>query len=180
MPSDLATMRELQWYWDLWQLPEVEEVWRVEFQLRRETLRSFGVETVEDLRAKAPGLWRHLTTRWLSIRLHDSSNTTRREAHPWWDAVQRCAETLGQVMDVPRVEVDSIAIPAEWYVSHVGGCLASFAAREGVETPEAAVELLASRVLVYWTERDWGSEYAKRRIQLNQDPESAGECDAPI
>jgi hypothetical protein len=65
------------WFRDLWSLDVLTGVWRVEFQTRRDLLRSLDINSVDDLVAKAADLWRYLTTEWFSLRLLDDPNATR-------------------------------------------------------------------------------------------------------
>ncbi len=83
------------WFLDLWQIHEPENVWRVEFQLRRAFLHQYRINTLEDLWAKIGTIWEYLTTEWFSLRLPDNDKAERRTIHPWWSAVQACGELLG-------------------------------------------------------------------------------------
>ena len=76
--------------------------WRVEFQLKRSTLKDFKIESFDDLQAKAGGLWTYLTSKWMSLRLPGESNTSRRPVHPWWEAVQDLAEFFGPSCELSR------------------------------------------------------------------------------
>lgn len=74
----------------LWQLPEdsLSRVWRVEFQLRRDTLRKFHVETMADLVSKAQALWEYCASKWLSMRTIGNPRVNRRSVTPFWSQVQ--------------------------------------------------------------------------------------------
>ena len=122
------------WFCDLWKWETAPlDIWRVEFQIRRNGLKSFGINTLDDLPAKLGGIWSNLTERWFSLRLHDNDNRTRCSVHPWWQAVQSVAADLGsEILIERRRKPDSMA-PAEWYISHAAGCLAAYAARMGIE-----------------------------------------------
>lgn len=111
------------WFYDVWseggELPEFCEeaqpvVWRLEFQLRRQALKEFGIDTPEDLWQKAPRLWAALAgTRredplqaelyeqgegeppderevgWLTLREpQDDSHRYRWPVRPEWRALQ--------------------------------------------------------------------------------------------
>jgi hypothetical protein len=65
-------------------------VWRVEFQLRREALRTrarardgMPLDTWEEVRSAIGTLWCELTSDWLSIRLPRTGRTRRRYAREW-------------------------------------------------------------------------------------------------
>ncbi len=154
------------------------KAWRVEFQLRRTALRQFQIDTVDDLQAMSGALWKYLTEDWLSLRLDDSNKTNRRTVHPWWQAVADCAETFGPVFDLDRRENKIPVADVDWYVSHVSGCLVSFAARLGLPTVNKALAELDERVANHWGANKWDDEYRKRRIQQGEADE--GECDVPF
>src|SRR5690606_9600381 len=35
------------WFLDLWKLTELKDVWRIEFQIRRNVLKQFGIDTFD-------------------------------------------------------------------------------------------------------------------------------------
>lgn len=59
-------------------------VTRVEFQLRTEALRSFGVEGPEGLARALDPLWQNLTHRWCRLALLDNKRPDRRTLDPRW------------------------------------------------------------------------------------------------
>ena len=67
-----------RWFFDVWGLPECDDVWRVEFELRRPLLKQFGIHTLDDLSVKLPGLWAYLTGDWVSLAIQ--TMRTRRVA----------------------------------------------------------------------------------------------------
>lgn len=88
-----------RWFREVWaQAPGYdprEPVWRLEFQLRREALRSIRVrsgdkasahvtiDTWPDILRHACALWRHLASRWLAFRLPRTKHTRQRLAPEW-------------------------------------------------------------------------------------------------
>lgn len=129
------------WFLDVWNRDSCEGVWRVEYQLRREALKQFGINELHDLEAKLPGVWARLTEDWFSLRLPDNANTTRRSVHPLWAIIQGCAKRFGTVVDVRRV----FAVPngdAERYVRQIAGWSSSYAAARGITDRDEALELL--------------------------------------
>jgi hypothetical protein len=84
-----------QWFLDLWGVHDPENVWRVEFQLRRAFLHQYRINTLDDLWEKIGDIWAYLTTEWFSLRLPDNDKVERRTLHAWWAAVQEAGELLG-------------------------------------------------------------------------------------
>jgi len=95
--TEVTTGGEKLWFADVWKLPAdgIKDVWRIEFQLRRNVLKQFKVDTLPDLIDRAGGIWSDLTDSWLSFRLNDDDNSSRRTVHPWWTAVQEVGSDFG-------------------------------------------------------------------------------------
>lgn len=130
-----------EWFLDVWDTEDREHVWRVEFQLRRTVLKEFGINSLADLKSKLCGLWKYLTEKWFSLRLHDNDNTSRRSFHPWWSDVAQLAERLGPNEPVKRITTRATA-KEEWLVNHISGCLKTLAAlRNKRELDEAIPDL---------------------------------------
>jgi len=109
-----------------------DDIWRVEFELRRKSLIQFDIDTVDELKNKAPGLWQYLTTKWLSFRLPTSNNSTRRPIHPWWADVQSRAGEFGKPFTLKRnIHKTRCVCDPRWFIAHVAGCLPSMAVLGG-------------------------------------------------
>lgn len=167
-------LREIQasgkwWMLEVWGLRGVNptglHVWRVEFQLRREALRGFGVDSVADLDRLASGLWRRLTEEWLSFRRRDNANVSRRTLAPWWAVARSAADLLPGVAEVERVSIVGEPMPADWYVRSIAGNLASYAAKQGLRTLTEAWRTIATEVGRYWRGRgDFEAEVQRRAV----------------
>lgn len=73
-------------------------------------------------------------------------------------AVLGCAERFGEVREVKREYARESVGKAECFVSHVGGCLSSFAALQGIDDLGAALERMSAVV----RGSKVGREFAKR------------------
>ncbi len=153
------------WFYDLWGATPADQVWRVEYQLRRESLKQFGINTVEDLIEKSGGLWQYLTEDWFSLRERDDSNTSRRTVLPWWEVVQSCAEQFGPSMKLYR-SLETVGADSAWYVSHCAGCLVGYAARERLMSFEEAAASIMRRMSTYFEQHDFQSKLSVKSIQL--------------
>lgn len=122
-----------RWFFELWGVDEGAEAWRVEFQIRRPTLRKFGIDDLEKLEGQLAGLWQYLTADWASLRLRDDPNASRRSIHPWWHRVQQCASEFGQVDALTRVQIEPKPPRMERCVSMVTGLFISHAAAHDEE-----------------------------------------------
>lgn len=152
------------WFLQVWNLTSGKHVWRVEFQVRRQALRQLKFETLDDLEQKLGGLWEYLTS-WFSLRLPDNRNSTRRTVHPWWQAVAACAEKFGPAATVER-SFEGEPADSSWYVSHCAGCLASFAACEGLNNLNDSAALMMARIQNYWRSRQFRDAVTMKSIRL--------------
>lgn len=90
-PAEIARKRQKLWMFDVWGIPAAPvsyKIIRVEFQLRREALREFGIDTYEQLRERQAAVWAYCTQRWLKVQDHPERHATRRHTLPWWIVVQ--------------------------------------------------------------------------------------------
>lgn len=162
------------WFLPLWGLDKPDGVWRVEFQLRRNMLKAYGIDSVEELQAKAGGLWRMLAEEWASFRLHNDTNTTRRSVEPWWAVVQGCAPAFGDVVDVERRKLVDVVGSVDRIVSSVSGYLKSFAARVGARDVDVALMDLMHRVKLHLESRgDFAQAVAVRAVRAGVPDEVA-------
>ncbi len=126
---------------------------RVEFQLRREALKDFGVDSVEDLFEKAGEISAWLTHKWFRMteQVPDRNHTDRAETSNLWQKVQRYfAETFGH-WDPEKVERQPrrvMTVDPEPLKRQITGCLTSLAAcmgrlvRTSTELASFAMELV--------------------------------------
>jgi len=148
----------------------------VEFQIRREVLKEFGINQMADLVAKAGGLWSYLTGHWFSLRLPDDSNVSRRTIHPWWQAVQAMADQFGPACEISR-DFSSQLASVEWYISHCSGCLVGYAARRNLQDFESAAASLVDDMRNYYLGKDFAELLAVKSILLGKPappPSNAG------
>lgn len=95
------------WFYELWGMDK--EVWRIEWQTRKEWLKRFGIRTFTDLRERQGDLLRVLVKDHTTLRIKtDDSNRSRWPLHPLWqDLTERVAqmEGLGVVreLDMPAL-----------------------------------------------------------------------------
>jgi len=82
-------------FFDLWGVRE--GVWRIEWQIRKDLLKRFGLRTLSGLEDQAGDLLHYLSTRHDTLRIISSdSNRSRWPLHPLWEDVQRKGEAFGR------------------------------------------------------------------------------------
>jgi len=155
------------WFLDLWKRGSTEDVWRIEFQLRRPALKQFGINSINDLEEKKAVVWHYLTTKWFSLRLPDNDKAERRTFHPFWSAVQECFQqnAISDNDDIKRFYKSDKTAPPEWYFSHIDGCLSSLASILGITNREDAINELKSHLSKRNNEKDFEAACIKKAIQ---------------
>jgi len=151
------------WFLDLWKCESEEDVWRIEFQLRRPALKQFGINSLDDLNQKKAGIWHYLTAKWFSLRIPDNEKTERKNIHPLWCAVQECFQ--GNYSEVERVFKSDKEASPDWYLSHIDGCLSSFAALSGIKSREEAISELQRKLNSRNNARNFAEACIKKAIQ---------------
>lgn len=90
------------WFHDLW--GRDSEVWRIEWQTRKEWLRRVGIKTFPDLKERQGDLLRLLVNDHTSLRIRsEDSNRSRWLLHPLWHALRQHVaqmEGLGVVREL--------------------------------------------------------------------------------
>ena len=153
------------WFLDLWKRESTEDVWRIEFQVRRPALKQFGINSLEDLKEKQAGLWGYLTSKWFSLRLPDNDKAERKTIHPFWSAVQVSFKQQNPDSQVQRVYGSSGSASPEWHLSHIDGCLSSFAAFLGITNRDDALQELQTRLTRRNNATDFETACRKKAIQ---------------
>ena len=90
--AEIKQKSDKVWFYILW--GQDEKVWRIEWQVRKEVLKDFGIATFDELNAQIGDLLRYLATDHTSLRIPtDDSNSSRWPLHPLWvDLLQRIGE----------------------------------------------------------------------------------------
>ncbi|MDA8378432.1 MAG: hypothetical protein M0Z50_15525 [Planctomycetia bacterium] len=113
-----------QWERGLWNNPYAQHVTRVEYQLRREKLKQFGINDIRNLTHLIPGTWNYLTEYWFTI--HEMKLRNGRRNNPvseFWNEVQNAWKC-----ETPNKPVARPQINAEQRLSQAWGNLLSAAA----------------------------------------------------
>lgn len=98
------------WFYALWD-GICEDVWRIEWQVRKALLRSFGIRTLEDLMERQDDVLRHLATEHTSLRCpNEDSNRSRWPLHPLWQDLQ---SRIAELNAVGAVRTDGIGAALE-------------------------------------------------------------------
>jgi len=153
------------WFLELWKRESTEDIWRTEFEIKRPALKQFGINSLDDLKERQAGVWRNLTSKWFSLRLPNNEKAERRTIHPFWCAVQECFQQNGPAKEIKRVYGSAGVVKPEWHLSHMEGCLSSFAALLGITNRDDALHELQSRLSKRNNAKDFEIACIKKAIQ---------------
>jgi hypothetical protein len=82
--AEIDQQSDKVWFFELWGVKE--NVWRIEWQVRKDVLRRFGIRTFPDLFEQQGDVLRYLATEHDSLRMPTSdSNRSRWPLHPLWE-----------------------------------------------------------------------------------------------
>ena len=95
------------WFYELWGIEQ--DVWRIEWQARKQWLRTVGIRTFEDLQERQGDLLRILVNDHTTLRIKtQDSNNSRWPLHPLWTDLQAhvaLMEGLGVVRELDRAKL---------------------------------------------------------------------------
>lgn len=120
--------------WEQAGLKSDEQVWRLEFQLRREVLMQLGLKKLDSTLGNLNGLWNYATTQWLKLTLPNPDDQTRSRwpIHPLWGYLSSIdweseGGPLSRQFSAARVPSDKKLFSMAFSV------LVSYMAREGID-----------------------------------------------
>lgn len=122
------------WMLDIWgieSVPQGKRAIRVEFQLRRETLKALGIDGIEDLFENSGRVWAYCTEKWLKFQDRPEAHHTQRECLAWWKAVQRGFH--GAQSATAAVRAKAVQWDRKQLMAQAVGLLGTLAALEATE-----------------------------------------------
>lgn len=126
------------WFFDLWGCEE--DVWRIEWQVRKEWLRTFGIRTFADLVERHGDLLRVLVNDHTTLRIQtEDSNRSRWPMHPVWVDLQTFVSQMDGLGLVKELDPAALLEEREMRIAvSVYGYLKRIAAIHGIrrKTPE--------------------------------------------
>jgi len=127
------------WFFELWN--RKDQVWRIEFQVRRDRLKSAGIETIENLKDLQNDLLRELASSHTTLRCpNEDSNRSRWPLHPLWQSLLKAIGELPQTGLVRSMNPkQDIRWRIEKQVEALYGSLKGYAAAEQLYAGDVAV-----------------------------------------
>jgi hypothetical protein len=94
--SEINQKSEKVWFFDFW--GQSENVWRVEWQVRKELLKRFGIISFKDLEERHGDILRYLATEHDTLRVpNGDNNPSRWPLHPLWEILIEKILTLNHI-----------------------------------------------------------------------------------
>lgn len=144
---------------------------RVEFQVRRERLKSLGVDSFNDWLAKRGAVLEYLTEKWFRFTEgpYNAKHSGRTPTLGAWQLVQqRAQEWAGQPAGTPLVPIYAEPPRHEQFVRQAIGVMVTAMARENVKVTSNGhfIDELIERVEELIDARDMAAEVYQRAIEL--------------
>jgi hypothetical protein len=146
--DEIIEKSQKTWFFKLWGMEK--DVWRVEWQVRKDQLRKLGIASFVDLRERQGDLLRLLVKEHTTLRIPmNDSNKSRWPLHPLWlDLTKRVGqmEGLGVVRDLNKLtlldeRLTYIAISVYGYLKRVAAIDALYTGAEKSYMDEAFTHL---------------------------------------
>ena len=94
--SEIIQKSEKVWFFNLW--GQSENVWRIEWQVRKEILKRFGIKKFRDLEERYGDILRYLATEHDTLRIpNGDNNPSRWPMHPLWESLIEKILTLNHI-----------------------------------------------------------------------------------
>ena len=108
--AEINEQSHKHWFYDLW--GKTEDVWRIEWQIRKSLLNRFGIRTFDDLMTQQGDLLRYLVTEHDTLRKpNEDNNRSRWPLHPLWQDLESQINQFNS-LGIYR-ELDNLALLAE-------------------------------------------------------------------
>lgn len=166
-----------EWFLPIWGRAGPEDVWRVEYQLRRPALKEYGIETLADLSSKLGGIWAYLTTDWFSLRLPDNAKVERRTVHPFWEAVQGLATRFGPQQALDRITKEEAVPTLDSSTTHLASCLPAYGARRGARNLDETLLCFQNDASLFWFDRNFEEQLNRKKLLIGREATQGEEND---
>lgn len=112
----------------------LKQVWRMEFEAKREVLKELGICKLDNLLQLQNALWIYFTQDWLrlAVPIQSDTNQTRWSTHPLWDQISQAFDQGSEQPRLQRFTPSRLPEDERLFVHGLGG-LTSFMAARGIK-----------------------------------------------
>lgn len=104
--AEIKQQSNKMWFFALW--GEESDVWRIEWQVRKEILKKYNIITFDDLKEKRGNLLHYLAYDHDTLRQpNDDSNRSRWPLHPLWQDIQEKIDNLYSLPDHESIDTET-------------------------------------------------------------------------
>lgn len=141
------------WFFDIWYNANMNllNVWNIEFELHRDFLREFDIETYDDLTVTIHDLWLYLTTHWIRWCVPSHLERKRWETTATWETVQSAYAEF-EFNGFTRREVQRVSDSTK-YIPALSGFITSLAATLDYDDMDEALSYVKRSVQEYISKR---------------------------
>ena len=157
---------------------DIENIWNVEFELKRDFLRRISVNTVEDLFDSLKTIWEYCTCKWLVKTNLDRTRIERSTIDSCWEKIQHAFDNCNSrefISVAEQKEADAnVLIPG------MMGYLTSYGAKVGINNYSNVMTLFSQRGNEYLNNKntDFRKEViTKRKVLIQERSDENGEID---
>ena len=143
------------WAMDLW-IPAGwtpgEEVWRLEFEFKRDFLKERGLSSLDSVLDNLDGLWSYTTTEWLRLTIPNQLDATRSRwpIHPLW--IELASVCWNSPAGTLLGKFSNARTPTELrLITVVLGALSSYMAANKLEDRNEAINQLLERLYSHYS-----------------------------
>lgn len=121
-----------KWFFTIWKNAgsDCKSVWNVEFQINRDFLKEYDIESVWDAFKRLKTIWKYCTEKWLVKVKLDHTRIERCSIDDVWIIIQNAFNNYKNEPLIKREE--QLAVDAEAIIPGTIGNITTFAARKGI------------------------------------------------
>ena len=150
---EVNQLRTKLWFFDIWEAAGMnkDEVWNVEFELKREFFKDYQIESVQDAFNHINSIWKHCTEKWLVLTNNDTTRIENSSINEVW---QQISDSFGDYISSPLIKREKqLQADADALIPATIGIITTVAARMGENNIFEAWHLI----------REKGDQYLKNK-----------------
>ena len=171
--AEIAQQSDKTWFFSLW--GRDSDVWRIEWQVRKQALKRFGIYTFADLRQVQGDLLRYLAQQHDTLRRpSDDSNRSRWPLHPLWADLQAHIGDFEQqgvyrVVEEPALlkeRLMRVCISMQGNLKQVAALRGLLQKKDGAISIEDALRCFHDMIAKIHDPCTWGTDVEKRMNEI--------------
>lgn len=170
---EVIQKRHKMWFFKIWEEANlsVNNIWNIEFEVKRDFLREKGINSVEDLFLSLKTIWEFCTCNWLVKTNLDRTRIERSSIDKKWIDIQHAFDNCKNKEFITIKEQKEIE--ASTLIPGIMGCLTSYGAKTGIHNYNNLIALFSKRGNEYLYNKDtsFDKEVINKRNLLIQESE---------